>query len=80
MNQKETDYFKRLNEDKGREISKLNSTIKSNESMQTTRRKSYEEKIKKLQDDRLAVLALKNNELQRIVEENTAMNEQLKSK
>ena len=78
--EKETDYFKRLNDDKGREISKLNSTIKSNESMQATRRKSYEEKIKKLQDDRLAVLALKNNELQRIVEENTAMNEQLKSK
>lgn len=58
--QKQRDYLKNLCEQRDKDIVKLNAIIKSQELSENSNRKNYQEKIKKLEDDRLALLSIKN--------------------
>ena len=78
--EKERNYFKTLGEDKDKEISKLNQIIRSNEQQENNTRKIYEDKIKKSEEDKLAILSGKNIDLQRQAEENKTLSEFLKTR
>lgn len=78
--EKERNYFKTLGEDKDKEISKLNQIIRSNEQQENNTRKIYEDKIKKSEEDKLAILSGKNIDLQRQAEENKTLSESLKTR
>ncbi len=63
--EKERDYFKSLGEEKDREITKLNQTIRANENSEINTRKLYEERLRKVEEEKLAILSTKNTEVQR---------------
>jgi len=58
--EKERNYFKVLVEEKEKDIGKLNLTIKANENHESNSRKGYEDKLKKVEEDKLALLSSKN--------------------
>lgn len=78
--EKEKGYLKERLEEKEREIKKLASEIKQQDNNLTITKKSYDEKIKSLENDRLTVLSQKNTENQRLVEEGRLHFDNLKTK
>lgn len=80
MVQKEKDYFKAQGEEKEREIIKLNNQLKASENADNNTRKLYQQKIKKIEDEKLFVYAQKNEQLQRIAAQAKTCFESLKAK
>lgn len=67
-------------EEKEREVKKLVNELKLQENNISIIKKSFEDKIKAMEDDRLVVLSQKNTENQRLVEENRVNFDNLKTK
>ena len=67
-------------EEKEREVKKLVNELKLQENNISIIKKSFEDKIKAMEDDRLVVVSQKNNENQRLVEENRVNFDNLKTK
>lgn len=64
--EKERKYFQGLNDDKDKDIAKLNQSVRDNESHETSARKIYEEKLKKAEESKLQLLSGKNSETNRL--------------
>jgi phage shock protein A len=58
----------------------MGSQIKSLEAADVNSRKTFEEKFRKLEDDRMSALSQKNTELQRALEEGRSYAESLKGR
>lgn len=67
-------------EEKEKEVKKLVNELKLQENNISIIKKSFEDKIKTMEDDRLIVLSQKNTENQRLVEENRVNFDSLKAK
>lgn len=67
-------------EEKEKEVKKLVNELKLQENNISIIKKSFEDKIKAMEDDRLIVLSQKNTENQRLVEENRVSFDNLKAK
>lgn len=67
-------------EEKEKEVKKLVNELKLQENNISIIKKSFEDKIKVMEDDRLIVLSQKNTENQRLVEENRMNFDSLKAK
>lgn len=67
-------------EEKEKEVKKLVNELKLQENNISIIKKSFEDKIKAMEDDRLIVLSQKNTENQRLVEENRVNFDSLKAK
>lgn len=78
--EKERDFLKEKLAESDKEVKKLTGDLKSQESNISSLKKNFEEKVKLLEEDRLAVIAQKNTENQRLVDEVRASFESLKAK
>lgn len=67
-------------EEKEKEVKKLMNELKLQENNISIIKKSFEDKIKAMEEDRLIVLSQKNTENQRLVEENRVSFDNLKTK
>lgn len=78
--EKERDFLKEKLAESDKQVKKLTGDLKSQESNINSLKKNFEEKVKLLEEDRLAVIAQKNTENQRLVDEVRASFESLKIK
>lgn len=78
--EKERDFLKEKLAESDKEVKKLTGDLKSQESNVSSLKKNFEEKVKLLEEDRLAVIAQKNTENQRLVDEVRASFDSLKIK
>lgn len=67
--EKERDFLKDKLAENDKEIKKLTADIRAQEVNFASIKKSYDDKIKSLEEDRLAAMAEKNTENQRLVDE-----------
>lgn len=80
LGEKEKEFLKERFEEKEKEVKKLANELKLQENNISIIKKSFEDKIKAMEDDRLIVLSQKNTENQRLVEENRVNFDNLKAK
>ena len=78
--EKERDFLKEKLAESDKEVKKVTGDLKSQESNISSLKKNFEEKVKLLEEDRLAVIAQKNTENQRLVDEVRASFDSLKTK
>lgn len=78
--EKERDFLKEKLAESDKEVKKVTGDLKSQESNISSLKKNFEEKVKLLEEDRLAVIAQKNTENQRLVDEVRTSFDSLKTK
>ena len=78
--QKEKNYFKSRLEEKEEEYRKIVAENRNNQFDQAGAKKVLEEKVRRLEEERLAMISAKNAEIQKLAEENKIKFEALKAK
>ena len=78
--EKERDYYLQMIDERERQMNKLSNEIKNAEISEGNFRKAFEDKIKKLEEEKLSLFSMKNNEVQRLLEENKSQFDSIKSK
>ena len=66
--EKEREYFKERLQEKEEEFRKTMAELRNNELDGSNIRKVLEEKVKRLEEDRLSIISTKNAEIQRLAE------------
>ena len=78
--EKQREYFKGIIEERAEEIRKMRQESRNSQIEDSQIRRTLEDKIKKLEEDRLSLFTLKNNEIQQLTEESKSQFEQIKGK